>query len=252
MSTTFDAKVDGGKTAGATSLAWNHTVSAGLINSQITVTLDTGAVTAISPSTVQWDALGTPTNLTQQATKTDPNGNVKTEHWGLKSPASGTKQVKINLASSAEITGGSSSWQYVDQTTTAGFRSAAQSSSGSGVTTISLSVTTVVGDVTISSIGINEATANDTVTAGGGQTLIHQEAVGAATHSGASSYIASASTSQSISYAGWTAADFYAILGSSLKWDGVNPVVGGRTFFMQPSLDGLSSAGPKQFNPSLG
>jgi hypothetical protein len=228
MAVTLDNKIDLGKTSGAASLALNFTISSGLTNSAIVVALDSGAGSVPTTTSVQWDATGTPANLTKQTTRA-ADSNCSSEHWGLKSPVAGTKQVKITMPTSVEITGGAASFQYVDQTTTAGFRANAQSSLGSLSTPANLTVNTASGDVVLFSAYNNDLGATNPTLVPTVGTVIHQEAVGTATHSGASAYVAATGSTQVVNFTGWGSGDDTGVLGSSIKWDGTGPSGGGGT-----------------------
>jgi hypothetical protein len=142
---TVDVRTDGLKTSGATSLAWNATITGGLTNSVLVGCGTTGAGTARRITTFAWDAAGTPVAMTNLGFIEEPGLNCYAEIWLLKAPASGTKQVKITPAASCEITGGSASYQWVNQTTpwNAGSPQTA-THSGGGATSSSLSVTSAL------------------------------------------------------------------------------------------------------------
>lgn len=240
---TVDVRTDGGKTSGATSLAWNATVGAGLTNPVLTGCGTTGSSTAKQISTFQWDAAGTPVALTLFGRKQETaNNNCIAEVWLLKNPASGTKQVKITPSASCEITGGSASYQWVNQTNPWN-AAGPQSTEGLSGTTFTLTVTSATHEMAIA-CGVENG--GSTLTAL--QTSIHNDNIGAGQHAGASEDAAGAAT-VAMGWTGRTSGNPWAEVGGSLVFDGGG---GGRTFQIPTALDGLSSSGPKQFNPSLG
>lgn len=244
---TPDIRTDGLKTAGATSLAWNATITGGLTNGVLVGTGTTGSSTAKQISTFQWDAAGTPVALTLFGRKQETsNNNCIAETWLLKNPASGTKQVKITPSASCEITGGSASYQFVNQTTPWN-AAGPQSIEGLSGTTMSLTVTSATHEMVV---GCGVENGGSVLTPTAGLTTIHNDNIGAGQHAGASADGAGAAT-VAVGWTGRTSGNPWAMVGGSLVFDGGGGG-GGRTFFMQSGLDGLSSAGPKQFNPNLG
>jgi hypothetical protein len=215
---TVDVRTDGLQTSGATSLAWNATITGGLTNSVLVGCGTTGAGTARRITTFAWDAAGTPVAMTNLGFIEEPGLNCYAEIWLLKAPASGTKQVKITPAASCEITGGSASYQWVNQTTpwNAGSPQTA-THSGGGATSSSLSVTSALHEMVISCLVENGGSAT---TAAAGQTIIHNENVGSSQHSGISSDAAGASGTVTMTYNAITIGNPFAHVGGSLQFDG--------------------------------
>lgn len=191
-------------------------MGAGLVNPFLTVELTSGTATAVSPTSVQWDAAGgSPQGLVSKGSATEPGGNCKTEIWGVVPTATGTKQVKVNFAASVEITGGSASYQFVNQTTPYNAASP-QSATFGGGTTLSLTVTSAAHEMVITCVVENGGSA---LTVPAGQNVIHNDNIGASQHAGASADAAGAST-VTCAYGGVTLSNTRAIVGVSLQFDG--------------------------------
>lgn len=248
MAVTVDARTDGGKTSGATSLAWNHTVGAALTNGILIGHGTTGSAILKDITTFQWDAAGTPVALTQKNKVNDTSSNCYAQLWHLLAPASGTKQVKITPSASCEITGGSSSYSLVNQSTpwNASSTQSATGTAAGGVPQPSVTVTSAANEMAVVCVVEN---GGSTLVVGAGQTTIHLENIGASQHAGASSDEAGAATVV-MDYTGVANGNPWAIIGGSLQFD-AGGGGGGRTLFYRAGLDGCSTSGPKQFNPSL-
>lgn len=112
-----DARTEGGKTASGTSLAWNHTIGSGLSNVALLVEGQVSNAGKTDLTGVQWDAAGAPVSLTEKGVIADSAGFAHASIWYLLNPAVvGTRQVKLSAATS-QMSGGSSSYSNVDQTT---------------------------------------------------------------------------------------------------------------------------------------
>jgi hypothetical protein len=216
-----DAASEGGNTgsAGATSLSWNHTVGASIANSAIVVTGQLSNASGSDISNVQWDAAGTPVGFTKFGSVIDSAGFAHTAQWLLKSPASGTKQVKITAAASAQISGGAASFSNVDQTTPWN-PAGPQTNIGSTSPQPSLVVTSGVNELAIASVADDENTTNDALTvsaSSGTTTTINNDSIGVGLLSGRGDYAPGAS-SVTFTYAGAHAGDTtWAVIGGSLR-----------------------------------
>jgi hypothetical protein len=214
-----DVRTEGGNSgsAGATSLAWNHTV--GTLTNGALVGLG-GLAGASNPtiSTYQWDAAGTPINLTILGKVSDSLLVAEVEIWLLKAPSSGTKQVKITPSTSCQIVGGSASYSNVNQTNpwNAASPQSATGAPAAGVPQPSVTITSNSNELAIG-VCIDDEQANDDILViGGGQTSICNDHLGAGQIAVAGSDKAGASPNVSISYTGVTNTYTWAIIGGSL------------------------------------
>lgn len=87
--------------------------------------------------------------------------------WYLKSPSTGANNVVINYGVTLNSAAVSSSWKYVDQTTT--FRNAGADAVTAGTSPVSVGVSTTAGDLVIDSV-VKDASSN--LAAGGLQTEV--------------------------------------------------------------------------------
>jgi hypothetical protein len=87
--------------------------------------------------------------------------------WYKKAPASGTNNVVISWGYTAVCAAGSSSWNNVEQVST--FRNAGAEAVTAGTSPISISITTVPGDMVVDSLSVNSGVG---ISVSGTQTLI--------------------------------------------------------------------------------
>lgn len=216
MSVVVDTRSNGTFTAGATTISWTHTVSAGLSNSILMVAASTGkAPPHATILGVNWDDLGTPVALAEKGTGVaESTDSVFTDIWFLKNPSPGIKTIKITASTSCEITGSSSSYQNVDQVNP--FNAASpQTAIGTANPQPSLAVTSAVGEMVVDSVAVNEA-GTDTIVQGGGQTLVGVNQVGAGKHTAGSSD-APGAASVTMSWTGVAVSNLWCQIGVSLK-----------------------------------
>lgn len=177
----------------------------------------TGSGTARRVSTLQWDAAGTPVSMANELFQLDEASNVYAEIWGVTASGgltSGTKQVKITPAASCEITGGSASYQFVNQTTMWNPASPLSAAGHLGTTT-SITITSAINETVVAIVAEN---GGETLVVGSGQTPIHNDNIGSSNSSGASSDEAGAATVV-MDWTGRTGGQNYCIGGASLQFD---------------------------------
>jgi hypothetical protein len=218
MPVIVDTRSNGTFTAGATTISWTHTVSAGLTNGILVVGVTTGkAAPHATVSGVNWDDLGTPVALAEKGVGIQDSANQGfADIWYLLNPSPGTKTIKVTASTSCEITGASASYQSVDQVTV--FNAASpQTQIGTATGALpALSVTSAVGEMVFDCVVDDEAVGNDVLVQGGGQTLVGMSQVGANTHSGGSSDAPGAAT-VSMTWTGLSNTNPWAQIGVSLK-----------------------------------
>jgi len=182
---TIDLRQSGTNSAGATSIGWSHTVGAGA--NFLNVGCTTGSATIKSISTVVFGAASLSNTVNAvAATKNDTAPNTNANIWYLKAPTPSTNTITVTPNASCELTGGSESWNGVDQSST--FNAASPQfgfvSSGSNP---SLVVTSAVGEQVIDCVSYNEGGAIGTITEGAGQTKAYALDNGAGTSAGSMS-----------------------------------------------------------------
>lgn len=97
-----------------------------------------------------------------------------------------------------------------------------------------LTVTSAVDEYVIVAVCDDENSTNDTLTAGGSQTVINTDAVGAGLVSGASSDIAGAAGSVAVSYTGVGSTNTWGIVGVSLRGAASSPTYAPRSSLWHP------------------
>lgn len=199
----------------AASRQWNHTVAAGLTNGILVVFLTSGSGTLRASTGVVWDQGGANTAMTFLGKINDSNNNCYTEIWYLKNPASGTKAIKASYAVTVEITAGSASYQFVNQTTPWNAASP-QTNSGATQTSGTDTVTSATHEMVVGCCVENGGTA---LSNSAGQTVIHNDNIGAGNHAGTSSDKAGAA-SVVLTVTGITSGNAWAFIGGSLQFDG--------------------------------
>lgn len=218
---TPDTRTDGGATssAGATSLAWNHTVSAGLANSALVGHGNTAAATAKTVTTFQWDAAGTPVGLSNLGRVTGPANVVSTELWSLLNPSAGTKQIKITPAASCQIIGGSASYSDVDQGTPWNPASPQSNTgtAGSGTNQPTVTVTSGTNELVVGTAGDNEQSTQDTLALGAGQTAVFNDTISGAGQFAAIGSDQAGGASVTHQYSGFANTNPWTILAGSLR-----------------------------------
>lgn len=212
---TVDARTDGLKTSGATSLSWNHTITAAMVNPWFLVCCTSATGTAANPTSVKWDTAGVNQTMTIRTSKADGFNNCMTTIAGVSPSSTGTKQARATYAASVEITGGSASFQFVNQTTT--YDTATTATSGTTGTSSALNVTSSAHAMVVSCLVENDGS---TLAASAGQTVIHNENVGAANHAGISSHKAGAAGTVTMTVTGITSGNGWGHAGVSLIFDG--------------------------------
>lgn len=180
---TPDTLSDGGSSAGASSLSWSHTINAGLTNPFLVVNVTTGTGVAVNVSGVAWDDGGANLALSNAVRAAETAGNCKAEIWGVAAPVAGTKTIKVTLPSSVEVTAGAISAQLVNQS--APYDAATTPATGAGAPSSALNVTS-----SANGLAIDCFVQNGGVTLGvlAGQTIIHNDNIGAGQHVGISSH----------------------------------------------------------------
>lgn len=231
MAVTVDIRSAGAKTAGATSLDMTHTVSSGLTNSILVADPTTGSPSTVGVSTVFWDPAGVNEPLAFRNDVSDANCNALV--WDKVNPTPGSgKILRVNPASTCEITVSAASYQFVNQATP--WRGStwptANNTPSSGSPQPSVTVTTVAGDMVHGCVFSNENSSDDTFTATGGATLVGSQNVGAGKHSGGAADLLAAGTSTVLSLSGVGDTNHWGIVAGALAWDGTggagsNPLV---------------------------
>ena len=145
---TFDA-TSTGHSSGTTSLSWSHTV--GSNDSRLLIVgVSVGTTTNVSSVTYGGVSL---TRLTYK----DNGSQNRTELWYLKNPSSGAANIVVNMASSAMLTAGATSWYNVDQDTTFGTPVTASGSTTTPTVNVSSAVNDMVVDVVAGHVDMGSA-----------------------------------------------------------------------------------------------
>ena len=190
MAIAVDSRQSGTNSAGASTLSWNHTLGV-ISNAILLVQTGCGLNTITS---IQWDALGTPVGLAVKGKQA--SASVQSEIWFLLSPAvTGTKSIKITYGASVVCTSGSSSYSGVGQATP--FNAASPQGATASTGTITVAVTSAVGELVVDSVVDPEFSVADTLVPSGSQTTIYNITNGGNNAGGASDQAGAASVTMS-------------------------------------------------------
>lgn len=184
---------------------------------------------------------GSSANLTALGNVLSTGGRAGTWAFGYTAPTTGNVVFSWSgTQDSTRISVGVKKWSGVDQSTPVGTVATFQSEVS---TAPAVNVTSVAGDAVSCSIfwaGGTNITPNGTQT----ERFDQNADIGTLENSDIVAVGTTTNVGGTVSGADDTALVAYAIKGASGG--------GGRTFFLSSGLDGISSSGPKQFNPSLG
>ena len=197
----------------ATTISWNHTVSA---SCGLLVGATTGAVTPVAISGVKWDTAGANESLSNTvnavaATKTDSANQCRCYLWWIASPTAGaTKQITVTAASSAELNAGAASFSGWAGTFNAASPETALIGSNTNPT---ITATTATNEMVIDNFVTNNNNQGAITEA---HTKIYSTTVGATNTNGGSQYKLATGATQVMNWTGVTLTFDAAIVAVSL------------------------------------